>query len=82
MEKIPTREENPNGLHLRYYVTKTNGEPIDPRAEYFVFRLDDFGSDPKHIKACREGILKYAEKIADHLPQLSKDLIERYGKSL
>lgn len=55
-------------------------KPVDDDAEYFVMRLDDGGSDPIHIQACKDGVLHYAEKIKDHLPELSKDLIERYGK--
>jgi hypothetical protein len=76
---IPTIEENPKGLYQRYIVSKTSGKPVDENAEYFVLRLDKNGKDPKHVKACRKAVLKYAEEIADHLPELSKDLIERYG---
>jgi hypothetical protein len=76
---IPTKKENPTGLHQRYIVSKTDGEPIDERAEYFILRVDLNGSDPKHIAACRKAVLCYADEIKDHLPQLSKDLIERYG---
>ena len=76
---IPTQQENPNGLHRRYIVSKANGEPVDENAEYFVLRLDLGGSDPKHIVACRMAVLAYAQSIKDHLPELSKDLIERYG---
>jgi len=42
---IPTQEENPKGLHQRYIVSKTNGEPIDEKAEYFILRVDLNGSD-------------------------------------
>ena len=76
---IPTREENPNGLHRRYIVSKTSYKPVDEGAEYFVLRVDKNGKDPKHVAACRKAVLKYAEEIADHLPELSKDLINRYG---
>ena len=81
MKKIPTQQENPNGLYLRYNVTKTNGEPVDEKAEYFVLRLDEGGDDIKHIKACRKAIRVYAKKIKKHLPQLSKDLLKRYSKN-
>ena len=80
MKKIPTQEENPKGLHQRYIVSKTDGEPVDDNAEYFVLRLDEGGNDIKHIKACRKAIRTYAKKIKKHLPQLSKDLLERYPK--
>jgi hypothetical protein len=76
---MKTQLENPNGLHQRYYVEKVNGDPIDPRAEYFILRLDDFGTDPKHIAACRKAIMTYANEIENHLPQLAQDLKDRYG---
>lgn len=80
MKKIPTQKENPKGLHQRYIVSKTNGEPVDDYAEYFVLRLDTGGDDLKHIKACRKAIRKYAKEIKKHLPILSEDLLERYPK--
>jgi hypothetical protein len=52
-KQIPTQKENPNGLHQHYYIEKVNGEPIDPRAEYFILRVDLNGSDPNHIIACK-----------------------------
>jgi hypothetical protein len=82
MKPIPTKSENPKGLHQRYYVEKVDGEPIDPKAEYFILRLDNYGSDPKHIAACRKAIITYAKEIKNHLPKLSKDLIERYASNL
>ena len=80
MKRIPTQEENPKGLHQRYIVSKTDGEPVDADAEYFVLRLDEGGNDIKHIKACRKAIRTYAKKIKNHLPVLSQDLLERYPK--
>lgn len=53
-------------------------KPCDENAEYFVLRLDEGGSDPEHIKACRIGIHAYADAIQHHLPELAKDLKERY----
>jgi hypothetical protein len=52
--------------------------PVDPGAEYFVMRLDMGGSDKNHIMACRIAIKAYAEAMADLMPELSKDLLERY----
>jgi hypothetical protein len=52
--------------------------PTDEGAEYFVMRLDTGGSDLKHISACRLGINAYADAIEPHLPELAKDLRERY----
>ena len=79
MKNIPTITENPKGLHRKYIISKMNGDPVDENAEYFVLRLDENGGDSKHIEACRKAIITYAESIQDHLPELSKDLIERYG---
>ena len=77
---IPTKEQNPNGLHLRFRVERTDGKPIDPNAEYFVLRLDDSGSNTAHIAACRKAILTYAKEIEPQIPQLAADLQARYGK--
>ena len=97
MEKneIPTKEDNPKGLHQRFVIRKITGwrkrdtmfgsvfttrtKAVNPKAEYFVLRLDKYGSDPKHIEACKKAVLYYANEIKDHLPELSKDLIKRYG---
>lgn len=73
---MKTQAENPNGLHLRYVVQKANGEPVDPRARYFVLRYDNNGDDPAHIAACRLALLAYANAIKPHLPQLSMELID------
>lgn len=92
MKKIPTQRENPSGLHSRYQVKKLievgggKGMPgeikavaPDKGAEYFVMRVDKGGSDKEHIKACRIGVLAYALAIEHHLPELAKDLRERYS---
>ena len=73
---IPTIEENPNGLHQRYIIQKTSGEPVDPNAVYFVLRIDKGGKDPKHIKAGRDATRAYIQSLRDqnHLPELADDL--------
>lgn len=85
---IPAKTENPKGLHKRYHIMKyaqtdTDSltlEPVSETAEYFVLRLDEGGSDPNHIAACRKAVIAYAVAIEPHLPELAKDLIERYGQ--
>ncbi len=87
--------QNPRGLHAKYLIQKIvpnpaydewgfepqfKTKPVDPEAEYFVLRLDDNGSDLKHIEACREAVLCYAEKIKNHLPELAEDIFKRYLK--
>jgi len=79
MKAIPTREQNPDGLHQRYRISKRSGEDIHPKAEYFILRLDDHGKDPKHIEACKIAVLSYAEAIKPHIPKLADDLIQRYA---
>lgn len=69
------------GLLRKYNISKTNGEPIDEGAEYFILRLDDGGSDLIHGDACRQAVLTYAYAIRNHLPKLADDLIALYGKS-
>lgn len=94
-DHIPTQGENPKGLHQRYHIQKIvpadgtfdDGDsnyktvPVDDNAEYFVMRLDEGGKDPEHIKACRIGVNAYADAIAHHIPELAKDLKERYPVS-
>jgi hypothetical protein len=106
---IPTKNENPKGLHHRYKIQKFERQEVyynrrwidvtlfegefevpddcrrrfvykdvDEKAEYFVLRLDEGGSDLKHIAACRIAIHAYADAIEPHIPQLAKDLKERY----
>jgi len=53
-------------------------KPVDKDAEYFVMRLDKGGKDINHIKACRIGVHAYANAIEPFIPELAKDLRERY----
>jgi hypothetical protein len=76
---IPTKEENPKGLHGKYIITKADGSPVDADSEYFVLRLDNGGGDPVHIAACRKAALCYADVIESHIPQLAADLRARYS---
>ena len=89
MNRIPTQTENSKGLHARYFIQKIvhpnifeepgmKLAPVDEGSEYFVMRLDKGGSDIEHIKACRIGVHAYADAIEHHLPELAKDLKERY----
>lgn len=74
---IPTKEQNPDGLHQKYIISKVSGEPLDPGAEYFILRLDS-GGDPDHVEACRAAIRAYAKNIQPVIPKLASDLIARY----
>ena len=68
IQKIVPDSLNPNELVL---------EPLEEGFDGFVLRLDK-GGDPKHVEACRKAVLKYAEEIRDYLPDLSKDIFEKY----
>lgn len=70
---FPSQAENPNGLYQRYNVTKVDGEE-DPKAQYFVLRIDAFGDDPNHLEACQMAARVYAHQIKWHIPQLAADL--------
>ncbi len=71
-------EVKEKGLIHKYNITKTDGTPVNPKAKYFILRLDKHQSDPIHRKACLKAIIYYATEIAEHLPALSKDLKRKY----
>ncbi len=72
-----TKEENPNGLHQRYKVTKADGSPTDPNAVYFVLRLDLGGSDSVHTQRCRLAASEYARHCeGTHLQQVGRELAD------
>lgn len=78
MTAIPSKLDNPNGLHQRYVISKVNGERVDPMATYFVLRLDHFGRDGLHIAACRAAARAYADFVqsgeAPHLAAIGAQL--------
>lgn len=54
--------DNPHGLHQKYIITRVDGKPIDPKAVYFVLRLD---GDHIHNKASRSAALEWIDAIGD-----------------
>lgn len=58
-----TQAENP-GLYNKYIVTKRNGNPVDPKAEYLVLRLDN-------DETCRVAALAWADAIQTERPELA-----------
>jgi len=76
-DQLPTRDENPTGLHQKYIVTKADGTPVDPEAEYFVLRIDS-EADADHRWACLRALETYAKAIEPNIPRLACELIERY----
>lgn len=62
-----------SSLYRKYVVSKANGQPVDPDADYFVLRLD---TDP----AARAAAYCYAREIEDRLPALAEELIDRLNR--
>ena len=63
------------GLHHKYNISKTNGNPTDPNADYFVLRLD---KDPHALRA----LVAYAKSVATDNLELASDLrkkLHSYG---
>lgn len=54
-------------LYYKYEIIKTNGEPTDPDAHYFVLRID---TDP----AARAALITYADQIQDNEPEFAAQL--------
>lgn len=76
--RFTDKSENPEGLHRKYFIQKADGGPVSPEAEYFVLRLDTSCKDARHRDACIKAVLVYADAIADHLPDLARDIRSRY----
>lgn len=75
---VPNPDYDPGSILNLQEPYITTIKPVDKDAEYFVLRLDTGGSDINHIKAGRIGIHAYADAIEAHIPQLAKELRERY----
>ena len=75
---MKSKIDNPNGLHLKYYIEKLDGEPLDPGFEGFLLRLDENG-EANHVAASRKALLVYADEIESYIPQLAEDIRKQYG---
>jgi hypothetical protein len=58
------------GLYHKYVVSKRDGSPVDPKADYFVLRLDT-------DRAARRSAEFYAAYVSEDNPQIARDLRER-----
>lgn len=56
------------GLYQKYRIEKTDGTPTDPKAVYFVLRLDT-------DLAARRAAATYAHACGEDNPQLAADLL-------
>lgn len=54
-------------LYRKYEIRKTNGEPIDPNAQYFTLRIDT-------DQAARAALLTYAAQIENVSPEFANQL--------
>ncbi len=65
------------GWKPKYEIKKTNGNPIDPNADYFVIRLD---KDPHAVEALHA----YAMSVRSDNEELSHDLMRlvKYYKDI
>lgn len=61
-----------SNLYQKYTVSKTDGEPIDPDARYFVLRID---TDP----AARRALQAYISNIRVRDPEFAKQLADWLG---
>lgn len=72
---LPSRESNPDGLHQHYIVRKADGT-CDPKAKYFVLRLDLDGDDKEHVAACRKAAKTYVCNAPKHMRRVAAELVE------
>jgi hypothetical protein len=63
------------GLFNKYKIEKADGSPIDPKAVYFVLRLD---TDP-HARAA---LFEYMKSVSRDNPELANQIRDKYGPSL
>ena len=63
------------GYEIKYIIKKTNGKPIDPKADYFVLRLD---KDPHALVALQV----YMESVKHDNNILAIDLYDVLKKNL
>lgn len=62
----------------KYNVSKVDGSPVDPKARYFVLRLD-LTSDSLEYLAARKAIMAYTKACTDWRPELAQDLNLRFA---
>jgi len=60
-------------LFNKYKIEKTDGSPVDPKAEYFVLRID---TDP----AARKALAAYALEVSKDNPEFAEQLWKLVGQ--
>lgn len=64
------------GLDNKYTVTKTNGDPVDPNAVYFVLRLDKDPHALNAIETYMKSVAKDNKVLAEDLSKLINNVIQ------
>ena len=77
VEDLRVQLKKSNGLVHKYQLYKADGSPVSPGSEYFVLRLDR-NAEPNHRKACLAALNTYCSIIEQHLPELARDLRQKY----
>lgn len=67
------------GLFNKFMITRTDGKPVNPEAEYFVLRLDNKQSHLEHLQASLKALNAYANAIAESNPVLAKEILDKYN---
>lgn len=77
-DRLPSKDENPKGLHRRYRVLKEDGTTAT--GTYLVLRIDNDGDDQEWQAACRQAAYKLVKEIQDrrikHLQKFANELHE------
>lgn len=73
-------ERESMGLFSKYLIQKRDGTPVNPRAEYFVLRVDNFQHDERMRKASQEAMLTYAKQIERFDAVFAKQIRERIAE--
>jgi hypothetical protein len=63
---------------LRYQILMADGTHPDPKAEFFVLRMDPGAGDPHHREASLDGLAMYVRTLQDHHPGLAAEIQALY----
>jgi hypothetical protein len=79
LSDLREKSDNPEGLYRKYNITKADGSPCNPKAKYFVLRLDWNGSDKDHVEVCRMAARTYIRNAPKRLQKVASELAEWIG---
>lgn len=75
---LPTKSENPDGLHQRYIVVNADGTPVPHDAIFFVLRLDNAAKNTVNVAACRSA----AKEWISHIRKSSNQILLKVADDL